>query len=113
MQVEREMSFDVATILRRTRQIISAAVRSYESSGSIEHGPLNLAKTNLRRISIQISVATFDKLEEALNALLSIPITNSQEQRCYLAPRISANGNQSFISLFMSGLYNIYQHILN
>ncbi|XP_024869433.1 uncharacterized protein LOC112453108 [Temnothorax curvispinosus] len=80
----------VARTLRRIRQIIADAVRSYEYSKSIEYSSLYMAKTNLRRISTEISVNTYNELLEAIEALFLIPCEGHQ-QRGYIAPRINSN----------------------
>ncbi|XP_071632798.1 uncharacterized protein [Temnothorax longispinosus] len=82
---------NVARTLRRIRQIILDTVRSYECSKKIVHGPLHTAKANLRRISNEISRDTYNKLLEAIDALLLIK-TEECQQTGYVASRRNSNG---------------------
>lgn len=93
----------VARILRRIRQIIADAVRSYECSKNIMYSSLHVAKTNLRRISTEISRETYNKLLEAINALILIQ-SESRQQRSYVAPRI--NLNSQYFSLLLFCIYH-------
>lgn len=88
--MEGPVDVHVARILRRIRQIIADAVRSYESSKNTVYRSLHMAKANLRRISAEISLDTYNKLLNAINALFLIQHENRQ-QRGYVAPQINLN----------------------
>lgn len=96
MEERRQVEVYVARTLRRIRQIIADAVRSYQSSKNIEYSPLYMAKTNLRRISTEISVNTYNKLLEAIEALFLIRDEGHQQQG-YIAPRIRSNSQYCII----------------
>ncbi|XP_039305618.1 uncharacterized protein LOC105200580 [Solenopsis invicta] len=90
MEERDPVEVHVARTLRRIRQIIADVVRSYEYSKSIEYSSLYMAKRNLRRISTEISVNTYNELLEAIEALFLIRCEGHQ-QRGYIAPRINSN----------------------
>lgn len=90
MEERNQVEIHVTRTLRRIRQIIADAIRSYQSSKNIEYSPLYMAKTNLRRISTKISVNTYNKLLEAIEALFLIR-REEHQQESYIAPRIRSN----------------------
>lgn len=101
-----QCSVEVARTLRRIRQIIADAVRSYECSRNIIRSPLNMAKTNLRRISSKISQDTYDKLLRAIDALFLIK-NQEHQQESYVAPRLHSNGKY----LSLSTVTKVYYYL--
>lgn len=95
MEERGPVEIHVARTLRRIRQIVADAVRSYEYSKNIEYSQLYMAKTNLRRIRTEISINTYDNLLEAIEALFLIR-REGHQQRSYIAPRVNSN-SQYFI----------------
>lgn len=97
-QANDRVNINVARILRRIREILAAAVR-YESSKNIELGSLHTAKINLRRISTQISLNTYNKLLEAIDALLLLRC-EKHESRTYSVPRLRTNGTCTYVYIY-------------
>lgn len=71
MEERGPVEVHVARTLRRIRQIIADVGRSYEYSKNIEYGPLHMVKTNLRKISTEISINTYNKLLKAIETIFN------------------------------------------
>ncbi|KAL6421168.1 hypothetical protein ACFW04_013730 [Cataglyphis niger] len=86
MKERGQVEVHVVRTLKRIRQIIADIIRSYQCS------------KNIKRISTEISVNTYNKLLEAIKALFLIRCEGQErdQQRDYIAPRINSN-SQYFI----------------